>query len=465
MNRIAWKHARKAVKIELILLFVLTIITGAYIYHDYHERPGLPDRDAFRAVERGTDHIDLAWDHVRNTEEYKVFYREDGNTEDGWTMEVVGGDSNTYTIDGLKEDTTYVFVLRPDNSKRRGIKTQPKRFATKKNQNVETEKNVTKLTSSKPFTLDVEASTAVSYEVKDKKVAVVDEKTGKIKVKGEGTTEITVTAEETKDYVGDSTKVKLRVIAAEPVNAGGASARIIYHLDSSNCEAVKAVTGYGGIHVPQGLAYTGDKYIIAYGMSGSQRIISFDVDGDSKNVVVPGIALGHPNGFTYNDDTGLCYCVKGWSGRCVTYSPENGSFDVIKFPYGCSGIGYDREKKLMYTSSRTAMVAYSMKDGIEIAHRTGVVRHSSKMYTQDCGGYGGIMLHCLSGSSKHGINYIDMYDMINGKYLGTFSCDLSEVESVIIDKDGFLEILANNTSRVDYIWKTNINIATIAEGL
>ena len=55
--------------------------------------------------------------------------------------------------------------------------------------------------------------------------------------------------------------------------------------------------------------------------------------------------------------------------------------------------------------------------------------------------------------------------MKNGRYLGTFSCDLSEVESCIVDNDGFLEILANNSSNEDYIWKTDLNIETLGEGL
>ena len=76
------------------------------------------------------------------------------------------------------------------------------------------------------------------------------------------------------------------------------------------------------------------------------------------------------------------------------------------------------------------------------------------------------MLRCLSGSGDtHGINYIDLYHMPTGRYLGTISCDLSEVESCIVDNDGFLEILANNSSSTDYIWKTNINVDTLGEGL
>ena len=112
------------------------------------------------------------------------------------------------------------------------------------------------------------------------------------------------------------------------------------------------------------------------------------------------------------------------------------------------------------------MAAYDVSAGYEVKYTTGVVNHGSYLATQDCGGHAGIMLRCLSGSGDtHGINYIDLYHMTTGRYLGTITCDLSEVESCIVDKDGFLEIMANNTSDVDYIWKTDLNIETLGEGL
>ena len=111
------------------------------------------------------------------------------------------------------------------------------------------------------------------------------------------------------------------------------------------------------------------------------------------------------------------------------------------------------------------MVAYDISKGYEVVNVTGVVKHSEYTYTQDCGGHAGVMMRCLSGSDKHGINYIDLYDMKNGKYLGSFSCDLSEVESAIVDDEGYLEILSNNSGGTDYIWKTDINIETIGESL
>ena len=111
-----------------------------------------------------------------------------------------------------------------------------------------------------------------------------------------------------------------------------------------------------------------------------------------------------------------------------------------------------------------AMIAYDIKD-YSVKYRTGVVSHKGTYYTQDCGAHAGILLRCLSDSSKHGINYIDLYDMKHGKYLGSLTCDLSEVESAVVNKDGFLEILANNKSKEDYIWRTDLNIETIGEGL
>ena len=111
------------------------------------------------------------------------------------------------------------------------------------------------------------------------------------------------------------------------------------------------------------------------------------------------------------------------------------------------------------------MAAYDISNGYSLVYRTGVVSHSGTIYTQDCGGHAGIMFRCLSGSGKHGINYIDLYHMKTGRYLGTISCDLSEVESCIVDDEGFLEILSNNTSNTDYIWKTDLNIDTLGEGI
>ena len=477
---------RRWFAIASVVLLVFIAAAGILMYKHYRDYPGRVERDSIRVTDRGSDFIQLKWDETLNTDYYKVYIKElskeeastENETEESLakkltghgfepddTWQVMETDKAEIMQEDLKEDTTYAFVVRAMNGKHDSIATEPEDYTTKKSQDIEVDKHITKLTSSKPFKINASAETALEFESSDEKVAVVDPETHKIKITGAGKTKITVKAAETSEYEADKAKVQLEVIESEPVSAGGAAAHIIYHLSPDNCEIAKVVTGSGGAVVPQGLAYTGDKYLISYGMGSPNRIVSFDVDGDGKEVSVPKISLGHPNGFTYANENGRCYCVKGWSSRAVTYEPTSGNYSSVNLSYGCSGIGYDRKEKLLYTCSRTAMVAYDISEGYKVVNRTGVVKHSGYMYTQDCGGHAGILLRCLSGRNKHGINYIDLYDMKNGKYLGTFSCDLSEVESCIVNKDGFLEILANNSSGTDYIWRTGINIETIGEGL
>ena len=482
------RQKRRHVRVGLLLLVLMTAAAAFTIYTDYRERPGIIETGSIRASERTPDSITLEWDHVRNTDTYALYYKRHGNKYKEWTRleldaeslrskEIKPGESERENddethihvvkkVDGLEEGVKYVFRVRADNDERKGFLTGGKTFSTMKKQKVEVRDNITKLTSSKPFTLGAKAKTELSYKSSDTDVAKVDKKTGKVTITGPGKVTITVKAKETDVYISAKKKVHILVIQSDPVNASGASAFAIYTLDSDNCEAVKAVVGAGGnTHCPQAFGYSGDKYYIAYGSSGAQRIITYDVDGDGRTVSVPDIALGHPNGFCYADSTGLCYCVRGWSGRCVTYSPETGDYGVITLPRGASGIGYDRDKNRFYTSSRTGMVSYSGDGSFKILNTVGVVKHRGYTYTQDCGGHAGIMMRCLSGKDKHGTNYIDLYDMEGGKYLGSLVCQLSEVESAVCDDDGYLLILANNTADTDYIWKTDINIKDIAEGL
>ena len=478
-----WIRFFSAASVILFAVFTLAVIMA---FNHYKLYPGVVERDSLSSPGRGSDYIVVSWDGTHSTDKYKVWVKEyslvkeemdalekeesgDGEAEkpqiipdDSWTE--LETDVPEITVEDLKANTSYAFIVRADNEKKEGIPTRPRRFKTKKIQKIDVSKTITKFTFSKPFKLG-SAQTDLLYESSDPDVAKVDPETNEIEITGAGNAEITISAKSNSEYVGTSKVVELEVIDGSPVTAGGATPNIIYHLDSDNCEVVKMVTGEGGASVPQGLAYTGDKYIISYGMGSPNRIISFDVDGEGKEVSVPTVSMGHPNGFTFANENGRCYCVRGWTSTAYTYEPTSDSYGSISLSYGCSGIGYDRKEKLLYTCSRTAMVAYDISDGYSVKYRCGVVKHSGTVYTQDCGGHAGIMLRCLSGSSKHGINYIDLYDMKNGMYLGTFTCDLSEVESCIVDDDGFLEILANNSSNVDYIWKTNLNIETLGQGL
>ena len=460
-----------------VLIMLAVTVAGVVMYNHYHEYPGKVQRDTVRVGERGADYIDLKWEEPHNVDVYRVFYREydrDSGEEgiensikgkqpdDSWN--VAETSTGEIRVGGLRENTKYSFIVRGDNEKHEGHPTEYRNFHTKKSQEIKVTKNLARFTFSPPFRLETEANTRLSFSSDNEEVATVDQSTGMVTIKGPGTTNISIKAEKTSEYDGADETVSLLVLDSDPVDSGGAALNVIYTLDADNCEVVKTITGAGGADVPQGLAYTGDKYIVSYGMGSPDRIISFDVNGDGKEVSVPDLALGHPNGFAYSDVTGLCYCVKGYSSRCVTYDPETGDYGAFNFAYGCSGVGYDRKNKWLYTSSFTTMAAYSAEDR-SVLFTTRTARHSGHKYSQDCSGHGGIMMHCVSGSNRHGINYIDLYDIERGKYLGSFACDLSEVESCIVDDEGFLEIMANNTSGTDYIWKTGIDIDSLSDGL
>lgn len=467
-RRLPHRQKRRQVRVGLVLLAFMILLTAAVIYKDYHERPGILERSTLKTTEAGTDTLTIEWKGTRNTDSYTVYYKAEGESPLGWrkvTVENQKGSKDSVTLKNLEEGTRYGIIVRADNDERTGFSTKEKFFSTRRNQQIEGKTHFTKLTCSKDFDLGMKAETKLSYESDNEDVIKVDKK-GKASIEGSGTAKITVTARETKEYLGASFETEVEVISTSPVNAGGAGAHIIYSLGEGDCEAVKYITGAGSVDIPQSFAYTGDQYIVAYGMHDAQRIITFDKDGDGKSVSVPSVALGHPNGFCYDSVNKTCYCVKGWSGRAVTYKPETGEYGVVTFPAGASGIGYDRKEDLIYTCSRTLMAAYRVgDDGITTEHRCGVVKHSGHTYTQDCGGHAGIMMRVLSGSNRHGTNYIDLYDMLHGQYLGTISCNLSEVESATVDDDGYMLLLSNYTSSTDIIWKTPINIEDIGEGL
>ena len=446
----------------------MLVITGLVIYREYTTRPGILERSSLKATGAGVDFIDLEWAGTRNTDTYTIYYKAEGESPLGWhkvTIDNEKGSRDSVTLRNLEEGTKYGVIIRSDNEERNGFSTKEKFFSTKRSQHIEGKTHYTKLTISKDFDLGLDAETRLTYQSDDESVVKVDS-SGKVSVKGGGTAKILVTAEETPEYLGDEFETEIEVIDTYAVNAGGASAHIIYSIGPGNCEAVKTIAGADGAVVPQAFGYTGSQYIVAYGMSDRQRIVTFDADGGGKSVSVPSIALGHPNGFCYANSNGTCYCVKGWSGRAVTYKPETGEYGVVTFPNGASGIGYDRLEDRIYTCSRTAMVSYSIgENGYKVEHRCGVVKHSGNTYTQDCGGHAGIMMRCLSGSSKHGTNYVDLYDMKHGQYLGTIVCDLSEVESATVDDDGYMLILSNTSGSTDVIWRTPINIEDIGAGL
>lgn len=464
------KKIIRQIRMLLVLLIIISGITVFLAYRHYRLYPGAVIRSSIRASDRGTDFIEITWKKVRNVDKYTVFYKpyekekelkkKKKEPDRSWKAEEV---SQEYArLEGLEEGTTYSFIIRADSAERDGFPTEKRNFTTQRHQKIVIDEELVKFTISEPFKIEAKAETDMTFESSNPDVAEVDGDSGLVKIKDEGTSEITITARETKEFTEARKTVLIRAFDIDPVTASGASPRTVFHLDADNCEAVKAVSGTGGAVVPQGMAYDGKQYYVAFGMYGPTRIVKYGADGGSREVEVPDISLGHPNGLTYNDQNGWCYCVRGNSSTCVIYDTRNDSYSSKRMPVGCSGIGYDSERKLLYTSARGSLVVYD-PDSYEVLRRFRRVSRGSTEYMQDSVACDGLLLNCVSGRGKSGINYIDIYDMVNSRYIGTFICDLGELESAIVNNDGHLEILSNSSGNTNYIWRTDINIRKFAE--
>lgn len=246
-------------------------------------------------------------------------------------------------------------------------------------------------------------------------------------------------------------------LLSNPTNGG--KARYVYTFDSSNCTKKFSVTGSGNVWVPQGMAFTGSQYYILFGMSWGQKIITYSADGVRQAESNFAFDIGHPNGITWNPPTGLCYIFKGNQKTIYTWDPATGKYGRAKTPYSSSGVGYDSSANLIYASSQTGIRVYSSDGSFTHKKLFSRCNHGIKHYIQDCGSGGGFVFHGISGSDKHKTNFLDVYRVSDGKYLGSIKVALGETESVIVNNEGYVELLINHADTyTEYIWQTPLNV-------
>jgi uncharacterized protein YgiM (DUF1202 family) len=242
----------------------------------------------------------------------------------------------------------------------------------------------------------------------------------------------------------------------------GGRARYVGTLNKSNCSRVMSVKGDSGSYVPQGMAYSGSRYYIVFGMGNKQRIVTYAANGKRMSSTGFTFNMGKPNGIAYNPITKLCYIFRGSQKTVYTWNPATKKFGRTTTPYSSSGIAYDSTTKKMYASSLTGIRAYSGDGKFNHEKLFSRCSHSGKTYVQDCGAGKGYVFHALSGSYKFGTNYLDVYRAKDGKYLGSFKVDLGELEGVIVDSKGYVQLLVNcGGTYTEWIWKTPINVKNL----
>ena len=446
---------KKILKLELIVLAVLLVCLGLSLYRYFSIRPGWVEASSIEAVKRTASSIEISWSEARNAVKYETVWTEKDNA-DAEPISVIS-ETTTAKATGLKQGTEYKVRIRAyAEDDIEGIYSGSKVFATKSKQKLTAKSKYLKLTSSKSFNIAKGAKSETECSSSNQRVATVTN-AGKVKIRGAGTATLRVEAKADENYLRASKTIRLEVISSLERNSNGGSFGVVYNIGPSDVKTVMTVSGEGGAATPQSMGFTGKKYIIVFGDEGSQRIISYNLDGSGRKVSVPSHNLGHPNGFTYCNKTKLCYCVRGFTTSIDTYNPKNGAYGKTSMPYQAAGICYDRVTGKMLTTSRTGIRVYK-GDGSFVQEKLIYdISRPMHVYTQDSCAHAGFVFRCMSGANKHAENYIDMFRVSDSKYLGSIRVSgLGELESAIVDNEGYLELLVN--SSVDRIYKTKIKV-------
>lgn len=429
----------RTVKILTCLLLITMAVAGITIYRDYKERPGILRK--MWISERGADYITVEWERPRNVHKYVITYNDE--------VIEVSGRKKSVRITGLTENTNYKISVRADSKEREGFEALEEQTKTRKSQTIEGETEQIRF-ANRPVDLEQTAATEVTY-TPGKGYSVTED--GKVIFTSAGTVTVTAQAAETEEYAGASREIHVEVLDTVSTAASGAKQHIFYKLNTGNCKRIRTVKGTKDVVKPQAFIYHDGAYLVTYTSSvdDDQRIIRF---GDSRKVYKPGVDLGHSNGLTIAG--GKCYSVRAADNACITFDFPNQNYNSFLLAYNASGIAYDEVKNMFYTSSRKRLVTYD--SGFRFVKTTGRVSRETKFYAQDCAAYDGILMQAISGPGYLGVNYIDFYDMEKDTYLGSIECKLGEVESIIVDDEGYIEVLCNVVGVKDNIWRTPINM-------
>ena len=455
------KHAKKPTKAEkirkknrkrrkrlkvLLILFVFALAGAAItVYRDYQARPGFLEN--IWISDRGADYITVAWERPRNVYRYVVTYN-------GETVNV-SGRRKSVKLTGLDADTEYKISVRADSREREGFEELEEKARTKKTQTIEGDAPAMCF-ANKPIDLRQTAQTSLTYSPGNGYTVTED---GKIIFTSAGNIEVTAKAAETEEYAAATKGITVEVLDTVSVDSKGAKPHVFYKLNKENCECLMTISGDGISVGPQSFVYDRGRYLVAYISNDhtTERIVAF---GAEKTVYEPEMDIGHANGLTIAD--GRCYSVRGGGEKtCISFDAPSSNYKSFELEYGASGIAYDETTQKFYTSARNYLIEYD--SNFNVVKSISRINRDRKQGVQDCGAYGGIMMHCISGEDVQGTNYIDFYNMEEGKYLGTIECELNEVESLVIDDEGYIVLLCNIRGLNDYIWKTPINMKQLCE--
>ncbi|MDO4393990.1 MAG: hypothetical protein Q4C80_06210 [Bacillota bacterium] len=231
-------------------------------------------------------------------------------------------------------------------------------------------------------------------------------------------------------------------------------------ISKSDLHTIALIHGTGSTKVPQSMSYNGSEYIISYVNHGGTvgKFVVYDEKGKKvREKSEPG--MGHANGATLNRNTGIIYVAKThkkkYTAASYAYKESNLSPQgAFKLPRVTSGIAYDPTNDKYYLSKGNVVYVADSNFKVERSlHKKARYNHA-----QDVGGYNGVVYVCTWVNGK--TSYIDMYRTEDGAYLGSYYIPLGEIESCLVDDDGYLIILMNIKGTNDaYIYKTKERVS------
>ena len=265
-----------------------------------------------------------------------------------------------------------------------------------------------------------------------------------------------------------------KALLKNPTNGG--DCRVVYTFDESNCTKKwsSGITGWqinssgtNTAKIPQGFAYnsTDKEYAAVFALEGTAyAICTYDKNGNK--LVSKKLGSGHRNGITWNKTTGKYYICESAQSKLITYDPSTGKTGSVSMPTTASGIAYDRKTDETIATVKSpykqGIIVYSGDDKFTKKKCFSRCSHNISYYAQDCGAHYGFVFHCISNQKAHQTdNYIDVYRVEDGRYLGTIQTMMGEMESCVVNSSGYLELLCNRKGEPDYIWKTPLKVSDL----
>lgn len=483
----SFQRKKAAAAVTAIMLSICILGSSGQV-HAEDEAPGKVDKGSICAADITSSSAVISWDAAENAVSYVLYYMKDG--AESWSKKKTV--KCRVKLTGLSAVKKYSVKVRSVNGTKRATSGAVSFKTAKKDQKITVSAPLFSKRVYKSFSIGAKAKGALSYMTSSSDIADVTPE-GKVTITGIGSATVTVTAAATKTYKAAEKKISIT-----------GTEKLLGTLTSSNCNKMLGVKGINGATTPQSFCFTGTSYVVAFqaGSAENQYLKEYLVPEDvtrneskeSKKELVDHIEepleLGHANGMTFSTDTDLIYSVSG-SGNgnttargktCERFNTSLGQIEAITdLNHSTSGIAFDRDRKAFYLSSAGTAgkkgYVYIFRDSSHVwadsvfkgkesskvqKVRPQITSGVSKLSNQDVGGFKGYAYVGVSlgetAAAKKLNNYVDKYNVKNGKYAGSYKVEMGEVESIDFDNDGYMVLLVNSTGTTDYIWRTNIEL-------